>query len=166
MTLKEYISERQAAGVASASVILAEITRPSETVEQFTEQEAKPAARLELEQAAIAAISALAALVAPNIPEGERLARVAALTAKQIRDVIRNALAGLTVANQREVQYLVAELQTYYAAAPDIWPPAPDFGQQTRTVQRTTRTLGPSWWETNFPGEPVPTRQHIRGLMQ
>jgi hypothetical protein len=58
------------------------------------------------------------------------------MKAKQLRDVIRSAIPGMTAANQREVQYLIAELQTYYAAAPDIWPPSSDFGQASRTVTR------------------------------
>lgn len=165
---QDYVRARAVAG-ADDLTIRSELVRPSVVLTTNLVVVAKPAAQVELEQATISAVASLVALVAPQVPPEERLTRVAGMKAKQLRDVIRAKLPELTVANQREVHSLILELQTYYAAAPEIWPPSPDFGQDTREVAQVTRSPGPSRWDTLRPvdGDPTPpTLTQIRAAMQ
>lgn len=163
-----YVKQRADAG-ADDLTIRKELVRPSRLATTNTVEVAKDPARVEMEQAAAAAASALVAIVAPQVPAEQRLERVAALKAKQMRDLIRQALPNLTVAQQREVQYLVAELQAYYAAAPDMWPPAADFGQATKRVPVVTYEAGPSRFDilrgADEPADP-PSLDAIRAAMR
>lgn len=167
--LIQFVTAQRAAGVKTLREIHHALTAPGEQLATRTVPEAKPAARIEYEQATAGAIVNLGSLIAPDLRPQALLARVATMTEPEIKAAVMKALAAADFDRKLAITVSVLAVLSSLAARESYgvaWPPAADFGQPTLEREEITRTPTPSPWAAAFPDKPAPTLNQFREFLQ
>ena len=143
-TLPKLIGDIPMDSKRSVESIVAYVNRRPQTVAEGTADEAKPAAQVEAEKAALTCLVGLVTLLDPTGNAMATIGKARGRTADQFAAWIKPRLAGLKPEEQAAALVAMQELQLHYAAmvASGIDWRADDFGQPTRKVQ--TRTVSES----------------------